>query len=60
MSKKEKQILIHKKNSRGLPISARAVHGSVKGSRFVAPATAPRTRAEAFLQNLKQEIKKAL
>ena len=60
MSKKEKQILLHKKNSRGLPLSAHAVHGSTKGSRFVAPATAPKTRAEAFLQSLKQEIRKAI
>ncbi|MBF0122310.1 MAG: hypothetical protein HQL21_02740 [Candidatus Omnitrophica bacterium] len=60
MSKKEKQILIHKKNSRGLSMSAQAVHGSTKGSRFVAPATTSKTRAEVFLQNLKMEIKKAI
>ncbi len=60
MSKKEKQILLNKKNSRGLPVSAQAVHGSVKGSRFLTPASAPQSRAEAFMQNLKQEIKKAI
>lgn len=60
MSKKEKQILIHKKNSRGLPMSAQAMHGSVKGSRFIAPATSPKTRAEGFLQSLRAEIKKAI
>lgn len=60
MSRKDKKILLNKKNSRGLPISAQAVHGSVKGSHFVAPATVPKTRAEVFLQSLKQEIKRAI
>ncbi|MBF0569516.1 MAG: hypothetical protein HQL18_01925 [Candidatus Omnitrophica bacterium] len=60
MSRKEKQILWHKKQGKGASVSAVAVHGSQKGGRLAAEPQVPKTRAQVFLQSLKQEIKKAV
>lgn len=56
----EKKILFHKKNNKGLSLSALAVHGSTKGRPLVAEPVVTMTRAQAFLQGLKRAIKKAV
>ncbi|MBF0619733.1 MAG: hypothetical protein HQL19_06145 [Candidatus Omnitrophica bacterium] len=55
----EKVFLRSKKNSKTVGVSSLAVHGSAKGGRFAGGVAKP-SRAQEFLKNLKQEIKRAV